>query len=754
MNKISKWRPTLRFTLSTFLFMIFMITGGVVVSLGYYTSRDALVTFSERLMKRVADGTQNQLDSFLAPTEQSVLLARSMFQSGAVDVENIEQLEAFFFHTLETNSSLALLNYGDQKGNYLMVKRNADGSLATKLIQRGIDEETGREELKVTWRLREPGDPISKYRIHVDEDDRFDPRLRPWYKCWSKGEFGRGGHVRDDGRQKSDPRSQREETQRTGAKSDGGGEKSLQWTDVYVFHTDKVPGITASAPLLDSNGELRGVISADVGLMDLSRFLSRLNISPNGKAFIVDGRNRLVAVPNPDNLLDVEKKAGDEDVLRLRRLKNSPYGEFATLAGGATFRKAFQDRADYRPQVFSFSHNDEDYFARLMPVEHQAGRGWIIGVVIPESDVLGKVKDAMTITLLIIVGVMVAGIVLVLGVSRFVSGAMSKLVRETERVRNLDLAPSGEAISRFREVHEVLTAFERMKTGLRSFQKYVPLQLVRMLLRRQIEPKLGGKERDLTILFSDIRNFTTIGEELGPQKLAEKLAVYLTAMTRSIQAPESQGTVDKYIGDAVVAFWNAPEDVSDHPGKACSAALDGLRKIKEISEKDEEFPDFFTRIAIHTGRAIVGHFGSEEHVAYTCIGDDVNLAARLEGLNKIYGTKILVTQAVLDKIEDRFLVRKLDEVVVKGKSRAVTVYELIGNKGDVASNLIRSVELYEEGLELYRQRRWGEAIEIFMKSKELRSDDLAASVMIQRCQGFEESPPDSNWDGVHIYETK
>jgi adenylate cyclase len=717
MSKPAPWRPTLRFTLGTFLFMIFLITGAVVLVLGYHTSRDTLVTFSGRLMRRVTNATHAQLDSFLAPTESTVRLSQRLMQSGAVDAGDATQLEALFFHQLQVNPSVALLSYGDEQGNYVMVKRTTNGGVATKLIERKANRVT------VTWRLRGPADPISQYKTRIDRKDRFDPRVRPWYKYWSKLPSRRS-------------------------------KKDLHWTDVYVFHTDQVPGITCSAPLTDRRGALRGVICADVGLKDVSRFLSRLDISAHGKAFIVDGRRRLIAVPDPQKLLAAAQHESGQKVLRLHKLKNSPFSELVALSHQPAFRRAFRDRANHKAGLFSFSHDGADYFARVRPVKHDAGQGWLIGVVIPESDVLGQVKKAMLVTLGIIAAVMVVGIVLVLSVSRFVSGALGKLVRETDRVRQLELGPSGEAVSRFREVHEVLTAFERMKTGLRSFQKYVPLQLVRMLLRRQIEPKLGGRERELTIFFSDIRNFTTIGEKLGPQKLAEKLARYLTAVTRCIQAPQAEGTVDKYIGDAVVAFWNAPEEVADHPAKACRAALAALHRVEQIRKEDPEFPDFFTRVALHTGQAIVGHYGSEEHVAYTCIGDDVNLASRLEGLNKFYKTKIIISQAVLDRIGEGFVVRELDRVVVKGKSRAVTIYELIAQAGEVSDTVQESVAAYEKGLSLYRQRKWNEAIARFEKAAQLRSPDGAAEAMITRCRKLAAAPPDSDWQGVHIYETK
>ncbi len=736
MPKPSTWRPTLRFTLSTFLFIIFLVTGATVVSLGYFTSRDALVTFSDGLMERVADSTHGQLDVFLAPTERSVLLARKLVRAGIVDVEDIDGLEAFFFHTMKANPTVVMLNYGDEQGNYLMVKRNPEGSLDTKIIRRSFEPESGRELIDVRWRVRRPGDPVGKYETRIDEKDRYDPRVRPWYRYWTEEV------TRDD------PKSEGKEGE-IGVQRYRVAADRLHWTDVYIFHTDQVPGITASIPLLDDHGGLLGVLHGDVGLMELSSFLADLNISPRGKAFIVDYRKRLVAVPDPEKLLGT---TGEGDGSSLNPVKESPFPEISSLSTQEGFKRAFS--RDTGTQFFSFSHEGEHYFARLVRVEHPAGQGWIIGVVIPESDVLGSVKRAMMVTLLIIGAVMIVGMILVLGVSRFVSASMSKLVRETDRVRNLELAPSGEAVSRFWEVHEVLTAFERMKTGLRSFQKYVPLQLVRMLLRREIEPKLGGSERDLTIFFSDIKDFTAIGEQLGPQKLAEKLARYLTAMTRCIQAPGSEGTVDKYIGDAVVAFWNAPEDVSDHAYKACKAALEGLRRIDEIRLEDDEFPDFFTRIAIHTGRVIVGHFGSEEHIAYTCIGDDVNLASRLEGLNKIYGTKIIITQAVLDRTGERFGARRLDRVVVKGKSRPVTIYELIGEKENLPEDLVRSVELYEQGFALYLERKWSDAADAFEKSLEIKPEDKAAAVMIERCRTFDSSPPPADWQGVHSYETK
>ena len=257
------------------------------------------------------------------------------------------------------------------------------------------------------------------------------------------------------------------------------------------------------------------------------------------------------------------------------------------------------------------------------------------------------------------------------------------------QVAQFRLAPHPSPQSFVREVAVVADAVDRMKASLRSFGRYVPADLVREMLAQGQEARLGGETRCLTIHFSDIESFTTLSEHLTPTDLVRHLAEYLDCMSETIR--DQQGTIDKFIGDGIMAFWNAPNAVPDHAAQACRAALRAQERLAALRPRWEAAgqPVFKARIGLHTGEVIVGNFGTEERFAYTAMGDPVNLASRLEGQNKAYGTYICASQAVRDAAGPDFEWRRLDRVAVVGRSEGTDMYELLGERGTVAAEILR-----------------------------------------------------------------
>ena len=217
---------------------------------------------------------------------------------------------------------------------------------------------------------------------------------------------------------------------------------------------------------------------------------------------------------------------------------------------------------------------------------------------------------------------------------------------------------------------------------------------------------LGGEKRNITIFFSDIRGFTTISEKLKPEELVHLLNEYLTEMTTIIT--DDEGLVDKYMGDAIMSFWGAPLEQPNHAEMACSSSLKMMKKLKELQNKwkKEGIPSFDIGIGLNSGEAIVGNMGSSNRFDYTAMGDSVNLASRMEGLNKIYGTNIIITENTQKVVKDKFETRKLDVVQVKGKKKPVYIYELIFEKDKLSKKHRDFVKLYEESLELYFKKKW------------------------------------------------
>ncbi len=298
---------------------------------------------------------------------------------------------------------------------------------------------------------------------------------------------------------------------------------------------------------------------------------------------------------------------------------------------------------------------------------------------------------------------------------------------------------------------------EREKRHIHSaFQHYVPAGLLRELVKDPSRLKLGGEERELTILFSDIRGFTSLAEKLSPLELTSFLNAYTDEMTEIIF--KNLGTLDKYQGDAVMAFWGAPYETPDHAARTCAAAVEMSRRVDELRARwrAEGRPDINIGIGISTGRVVVGNMGSRKRFNYTVLGDAVNLASRLEGVNKEYSTRILVSestrqQATGSSASAPLLFRPLDWIRVKGKQQPVAIYELLGFAGDAQQRL---VELCDAGLQAYRGQRWDAALEKFDAILRQHPDDGPARLMAARCRAFRSTPPPPDWDGVYEMKTK
>ena len=291
---------------------------------------------------------------------------------------------------------------------------------------------------------------------------------------------------------------------------------------------------------------------------------------------------------------------------------------------------------------------------------------------------------------------------------------------------------------------------EREKTRIRhAFQFYLSREVIDEVLRDTSKLKLGGERRELTVLFSDIRGFTTISEKLDPGALTELLNQYLTPMTEIVFA--NQGTLDKYIGDALMAFFGAPVPFADHAHSACRAALEMMEQLRRLDEQWEArgLPTLEIGIGINTGEVSVGNMGSASRFDYTVIGDNVNLASRLEGLNKAYGTHILISQSTRQAVGGHFTCRLVDSVRVKGKQLPVDIYELI-HKGPPQPGPDDWISTFEQALQEYRRRHFQEALRLLLELPE----DPVARLFAERCRHMQQHPPPEEWDGVFVATSK
>jgi adenylate cyclase len=295
---------------------------------------------------------------------------------------------------------------------------------------------------------------------------------------------------------------------------------------------------------------------------------------------------------------------------------------------------------------------------------------------------------------------------------------------------------------------------EKARASLKkAFQSYVAPSVVEEIIKHPERLRLGGERRELTIFFCDIRDFTTLAETLDPEEVVSVLHGFLNPMSKIVV--KHGGTIDKFMGDAIMALFGAPLQYPDHASRACKTALEMQEVLKSLSQEWEGQgrPSLKIGVGINTGMVSVGNMGSDTLFDYTAIGDNVNLAARLEGLNKLYDTDILISNATAQALDQEFVLRELDRVRVKGRKQPVAIYELLGLQ-PADSDLAEFLHLYRQGMELFNQQQWDESIVLFKKSLWLRPHDHQSQRYCSLAQKYRIEPPGPDWQGVTIMEKK
>jgi adenylate cyclase len=500
----------------------------------------------------------------------------------------------------------------------------------------------------------------------------------------------------------------------------------LSWSelDAALPAPERRVVLTFQKAVEDTPGHLAGVLR--VGLLartiDALPALGARDVDPEGpeRVFLCDEQSRLLTRLAPEDRLVL---FGED--LRIVPARVPP--EVAAALAGPQ-RSGALDAAGQRWLV-TF---------RTLP----GTQGWRVGIVAPEAYYtrdLRALRDRFLLALAALTAIVLAGGAAAL---RPVRRSLARVVDVTARMRRFDLAPAP-ADAPLREVAEVMQGVELAKTAMRALGKYVPMDLVRELHAANREPELGGELVELSMMFTDIEGFTSLSERLAPDVLARALGCYLEAMTGGVRSTD--GTVDKFIGDAVMAFWNAPRRLPDHAARACRAALACRRATRALyaSAAWEGLPPLFTRFGLHTARVMVGHFGAPERLSYTALGDGVNLAARLEGLCKQYGVATLASEAIVMAAGEEFAFRLVDKVAVKGKHEAVRVYELLEEPTD-------TTRAYEEAFAAYLARDFARAHQMLRAL----GDDPPSRVLAARCEVMMTSPPPADWDGVYVARSK
>lgn len=356
--------------------------------------------------------------------------------------------------------------------------------------------------------------------------------------------------------------------------------------------------------------------------------------------------------------------------------------------------------------------------------------------------------------LLVLVGVVVIAVVF----SNRMSAELGDVVRDANAISRLRLgAPGPRKVSRTLEVDLLYWAHDDMKKGLRAFSKYVPDAVIGQVLAKG-SAEVGGERRELSLMMTDVADFTTISEQLEPERVMVTMSEYFDRVVGPLL--DEKATVDKYVGDAIFTYWNAPVAQEDHAARCCRAVLAARQASVNLAKEWEELGrwPWRTRFGLHAGATVFGNVGAPDRMDFTVIGSSVNLASRLEGLNKFYGTEILASQRLRELAGDAFLFRPVDRALPKGAFEPMEIFELIGAFGvpefEPSADDIDYVRLWTAAITLYRHCDFQAALLSFETLLKTRPTDSVAKLYVRRCHQFLAEPPPPDWDCVQIFETK
>ena len=426
------------------------------------------------------------------------------------------------------------------------------------------------------------------------------------------------------------------------------------------------PVITLRYPIIKDDIFI-GCASANITLDVLSRFLTTHRASPHSTTLIADPtKGTIIAYPDPKktvrregNLLELTTldTIADDNVREANRLHNQ------------TNRDEF---------LFASPQNGEEISASFTSIPASFGQPWEIIILTPTDDFVGTLKRTNRQMILLIAGLTGVELLLIYFFARRLSRPIENVSRELRSVEDLTFSHAAPPSSKIKEIRELQTALALFETSLRSFALFVPLGVVRALIKTGIPLALGVESRFMTVLFADLQDFSRLAEQMTPNDLLAQLSVYFETVSRAIA--EEHGTVDKFIGDGVMAFWGAPARRDDHVLRACCGALRAARRMQQLDLdwRAQGRPPLRLRIGLHCAEVLVGNVGSSERLSYTVMGDGVNVAARHVGINKEFGTTICISDSVVEAVGSDIVARPIKKVQIKGRKHKFMVYELLG----------------------------------------------------------------------------
>lgn len=654
----------------------------------YIENKKMTLDFSEVILDQLSKEATNHLDSIVKQTVDLVKVEENLVQTPSSISLNNEPLIDYIVNILSVHPQLRMMHLAAPDGTLLAIyhfNKEKPSSFAKLFSSNAhflvlfIDRSTANA--KQTWIFKDAkGKTLYTQTPDKKSEIHYYPRIRPWF---------------------------------IGAKES----RKPFWTPVFIFTLSHLSGITLGYPFFDAQGELVAIAAADIEVQSLSVFMQGLTREKGGKAYIINNKGMVVAGPDLVNANQGPyEKAKLVSIDQVDPIVNAAYQYF--LKSGDT--------------SFIFKPNGEEYLISLTPYQWSTQEKWWIVLAIPSKFFLGRVMEIQENLYLISLILLAIAILLIIFFSKRIARPIVELSYEVDKVRHLQLEDEIKVKTSFREVHLMKEAIAAMKSAIASFSRFIPKEIVKGLLDQGKELEPGGEQKELTIFFSDIYNFTHMAESGKAEVVLEQLSDYFDILSKTII--DKSGVIDKYIGDGVMAFWGAPVPDSEHALHACEAALLCQQKLTLQNAKWEKegLPPLITRMGINTGNVIVGNIGTKQRLSYTAMGDPVNLASRIEALNKIYKTKIIISENTYSLTGSHFLVRPLDIVAVKGKTQKCKIYELMSKKDQATEDQLELAALFTTAFTTYHEGDPSQAKELFLALSQKFPDDSATHSYLDR----------------------
>jgi adenylate cyclase len=685
-------RIGVRLALTTLVLGAIAISTATVYVLWWRTATTNNRELVQAINKQIVSAVQKELAQNIAAAEGAYGAVRTIFLQNVIETRQADKREFVFLSQLQAQPLISWVAFGWPNGDFFAAHKLGE----EKLEMMEVSNINGSRQRRVDRYDVVPGDIQFAERFFEPSD--FRSTDQPWFKPAINAE-------------------------------------GPSWLDVTDHPAERRPAIAFAGPI-DVYQERQGVLTVMIELTRLSRFLGGLDVGMTGAAFILSPDGKIIAGPDPE--ADEEHSA---------EFSKHPYFNVIRLAGIMTPAPS----AEGRPSVSSHRIVDGGiaYDVTTTPIVFHR---WQVATIIPESEFLGEIERAGRRLVLFVAGlVLVAGVVSTWLARRFFADPMRAIVGDLREVQNFTLDRLERRPSRLIEMNQLSQALTQMATGLASFGRYLPVSLVRNLVQEGIEAKPGGSVRTVTIMFVDVVGFTGLSERLGVE-IVPVISAFFDAVSRAVET--EGGTVDKFIGDAVMAFWGAPSRDDDHAYRACRGALAALASIMERGVKDDAGKPLQIRIGLNSGNALIGNIGSATRLNYTAIGDVVNVASRLEGANKFYGTSILMGEATRRAAGGRIVAREIDRVAVLGRMQSEAVFELVGLAEENGAPRATWIDVFEAGLSKYRARQWFDAAEDFETVIAMRGSDGPAENLMKRCREFMQRLPSDVWEAITFLQTK